>query len=312
MTGQHEHYVTIIIPVFNRETLIIDTLKSIKEQTYIAWECLIIDDRSTDDSVDIIKKYIKGDQRFKLFVRPESRTKGASTCRNIGLDNAKGKYIQFLDSDDIISNNKIELQFRLLENETENCIATCKWGRFENNITEKDAFLFDKLDSYKSFSSIESFLNSLITSKGYFPIHAYLIKRSLIDKIGYWNEKLSLNDDGEFMMRLLPYVEKVIFVNKAVAYYRTSSGNINLSLLNDRNAVNKAILSWRIIECRFKIFFNKESIDFIEYIKEGLFINIVNVFPELIKVHSCFFIKQLSKRSFFNRLKLKITKLKQL
>lgn len=298
-----DYSVSIIIPIYNRANLIGKTLDSVLAQTYTNWECLVVDDGSTDDTENIVKSYVLKDNRFKLFHRVSERLKGASTCRNIGLENAQGAYIQFLDSDDLISENKLLEQINLFKESPDNNIATCKWGRFNKN--ESDLEIYNDLNSYNNFSNMEEFLNSLIKSKGYFPIHAYLIKHSLIRKVGCWNEKLILNDDGEFIMRLLPYSEKVVFSEKAIAFYRWGVDE-NLSKFNNVGNVNDAINSWKMIEFYFKIMFKKETIPYIEYIKDSLFINVKNSFPDLIKIHSSFFQKQFKNNNLFNKVLLRL------
>ena len=87
--------ISIIIPTYNRAHLIGETLDSVLAQTYPHWECLFIDDGSTDNSIEVIQAYTKQDKRMKLFTRPAHRMKGANACRNIGLENAVGEYIVF-------------------------------------------------------------------------------------------------------------------------------------------------------------------------------------------------------------------------
>ena len=77
--------ISIIIPTFNRAHLILHTLESIKNQTYNEWECIIVDDGSTDNTEDVLKKYIDTDSRFRYFKRPLNHTKGPSSCRNFGF-----------------------------------------------------------------------------------------------------------------------------------------------------------------------------------------------------------------------------------
>jgi glycosyltransferase involved in cell wall biosynthesis len=96
--------VSIIIPVFNRCQLIEETLLSIINQTYSNWECIVIDDGSSDNTWDVLLKYSIGDNRIKIFKR-DRKPKGAPTCRNIGMDYAKGDYLMFMDSDDLMGNN---------------------------------------------------------------------------------------------------------------------------------------------------------------------------------------------------------------
>ena len=74
--------VSIIMPIYNRAHLIIETLNSIKKQTYQNWECLIIDDGSTDNTSEVVINYAAQDTRFKFYTRPETSVKGPSSCRN--------------------------------------------------------------------------------------------------------------------------------------------------------------------------------------------------------------------------------------
>lgn len=96
--------ISIIIPVFNRKDLIPDTLYSIKKQTHQTWECIIIDDGSEDDTIQVIKEYTSTDKRFRILERING-PKGAPTCRNIGISEVKGDYFMFLDSDDLLHHN---------------------------------------------------------------------------------------------------------------------------------------------------------------------------------------------------------------
>ena len=92
---------SVIIPFYNREKLIIETLNSLIAQTYQNWETIIVDDNSTDNSYTIVKQFAEKDKRIKLLKR-NRKPKGAPTCRNIGVEKAKGDYIIFLDSDDLL------------------------------------------------------------------------------------------------------------------------------------------------------------------------------------------------------------------
>lgn len=93
--------VSIIIPVFNRESLIKVALNSVIKQTYTNWECIVVDDGSTDGSLEILKDYAIKDSRITFFSR-QRLPKGAPTCRNMGLAHANGAYVMFLDSDDYL------------------------------------------------------------------------------------------------------------------------------------------------------------------------------------------------------------------
>lgn len=93
--------ISIIIPSFNRDELIKTTLNSVLEQSYVHWECIVVDDGSTDNTLLVLETYTKQDPRITYFER-KREPKGASTCRNIGLEHAKGDYVIYLDSDDYL------------------------------------------------------------------------------------------------------------------------------------------------------------------------------------------------------------------
>lgn len=105
--------VSIITPNYNCEKFINDTIESVLSQTYKNWELLIIDDCSKDKSLDRVQEFIKKDSRIKL-IKMEMNS-GAALCRNKGIEFAKGKYIAFLDSDDIWLSKKLEKQIDFME-----------------------------------------------------------------------------------------------------------------------------------------------------------------------------------------------------
>ena len=86
--------VSIIIPNFNKSSFILETLKSLKKQTYKYWEAIIIDDHSTDESIQIIQKFQSTCKNIKLII-PERKSAGASHCRNLGIQNSNGEFIIF-------------------------------------------------------------------------------------------------------------------------------------------------------------------------------------------------------------------------
>ena len=104
--------VSIIIPTYNRAELLPDTLNSVLKQTYGNWECIVVDDHSTDNTPQVGREYAAGDGRISFFTRTSERPKGAASCRNFGLENAKGDFIQFLDSDDLLHPKKLEMQLK--------------------------------------------------------------------------------------------------------------------------------------------------------------------------------------------------------
>lgn len=105
--------VSIIVPTYNTEKFIRQTIESVQNQTYSNWEMILADDASTDKTVAIIEEFAKNDNRIKLFKLPENR--GNGFARNTALEKATGKYIAYLDADDLWFPEKLEKQIQFLK-----------------------------------------------------------------------------------------------------------------------------------------------------------------------------------------------------
>jgi len=110
--------VSVIIPMFNGENTIGETIRSVQAQTYQNWELLVVDDCSTDKSRDVLKELTRQDRRIRL-IESDYNFGGPARPRNIGIRNASGKYLAFLDSDDLWLPNKLKLEVDFLENNKE-------------------------------------------------------------------------------------------------------------------------------------------------------------------------------------------------
>src|SRR5688572_29472178 len=105
-------FVSLIIPVYNRVGLIEETLRSVIDQTYPYWEAIVVDDGSTDGSHELVMRFAESDDRIKPFQR-DREPKGAPVCRNIGITRSVGKFLIFLDSDDVLAPYCLEQRMNL-------------------------------------------------------------------------------------------------------------------------------------------------------------------------------------------------------
>lgn len=112
MINMNRYLVSVITPNYNGEKFIIDTIKSVKSQTYTNWEMIIVDDNSKDNSISLIENFIKDDLRIKLIKNTSNL--GAAVSRNIAIEKAKGRFIAFLDGDDIWKSIKLEEQLKFM------------------------------------------------------------------------------------------------------------------------------------------------------------------------------------------------------
>lgn len=107
--------ISVVIPTYNRAHLIAETLDSIKAQTHTNWECIVVDDGGTDNTSDLLDKYMAADTRFRYVVRPAHYQKGANACRNYGYELSHGDYVKWFDSDDIMHPQFLSKQLEFLE-----------------------------------------------------------------------------------------------------------------------------------------------------------------------------------------------------
>ena len=296
-----QNLVSIIIPTFNRADLIISTLESVKNQTYDNWECLIIDDNSTDATFDRVAKFTNNDSRFKFIKKASEFKSGASVSRNIGLTLSSGKFIQFLDSDDILAENKIEQQLNILLLNDKFSIVVCKWELFDDTIEEIK--VFKQKSDYMSFEKPLDYFNLIGQHGGFYPPESFLVSKELINFSGYWNENITLNDDGEFFFRLLSNSKQIIFCDQTHVYHRRSKLNgDNLSLLNNKSKAKDLINSWRIIEAIFIAKFDNHNSSYINKKKEAVYNEIKKTYRNLISENIFFFKNQIKSDTFFIRL----------
>ncbi|XMO86578.1 glycosyltransferase family 2 protein [Algibacter sp. AS12] len=272
--------VSIIIPTYNRAHVINETLNSVLAQTYSNWECIVVDDGSTDTTSNLLAEYCDKDLRITYYSRPKNRNKGANACRNFGFEISKGKYIQWLDSDDLMLPNKLEAQVSLL-NEKTFALITSTWGRF---IDSKKLEAYPDFESFNNFDSRKDFLNALTISKGYFPIHAYLMSKNLVLKTGGWDENLIVNQDGDFMSRIFKNVNKFYCAKNTAVYYRHTNGN-STSVYGNIEKAEAAIQIWHKISNRLR----NESKSFVFFNKKLLYKNIKKTYPNLIIKYKHFF-----------------------
>ncbi|MEH1802653.1 MAG: glycosyltransferase family A protein [Nostoc sp.] len=233
----------MIIPNYNRADLIGITLENMLSQTLKPTEIIVVDDGSTDNSVEVIRSF---GSKITLICQTNQ---GPGAARNAGLKVATGDYIQFFDSDDLCSLNKIECQVKALEASSAD-IAYSPWAkvyiesqqvRFENHVVQQRQLPLSK-------NSIIWFLQTWNIL-----FQACIIRRSFVKKVGYYRTDLMPSEDSEFLFRLLLHNPKLEFVPDCLVLYRLHSmGQITAS----GTSQNHRILDWNsflnIIEAQLK------------------------------------------------------------
>jgi glycosyltransferase involved in cell wall biosynthesis len=203
--------VSVLVPCFNAERYIGETLRSIFAQTWPNLEVIVVDDGSTDASVVEIGKF---EGRVKLVSQENS---GQSAALNRALAAASGDYIQYLDADDLLSAQKIERQMARLQ-EHRYAVASGEWARFWSHLDEAR---FAPEPVWQDLAPVDWVVGSRQTGLGMMFPALWLIPRAVVDKAGPWREDLTLNNDAEYFTRVLLASERVLFCEGARCYYRS-------------------------------------------------------------------------------------------
>jgi glycosyltransferase involved in cell wall biosynthesis len=213
---------SIIIPVFNRASLLPETLESIIGQSYVNWECILIDDSSTDNSFEVAKKYSLIDSRIKAFRRPFYLKKGANTCRNYGFKISTGDLVEWFDSDDLMSSDLIETKvnsFVLNNVDMVVCNATLFSVHIEN-ITHK---IKNSILPVTDNPAFEFFAGNF-----WFRTSQAMFRRVVISSLStIFKSKLKRNQETELFVRILLSDLKISFINESLLYVRIHDVSIS-------------------------------------------------------------------------------------
>ena len=204
--------VSIITPCYNSERWISETLESALNQTWPNKEMIVVDDGSSDRSFEIARSF---EPRGVKVIKQENS--GASVARNRALQDAQGDYIQYLDADDLLAPDKIELQINRLSREESGRIAACAWARFYDE-PENGEFVVDSL--WKDHSPVEWLVTSW-TNGSMMATGAWLVPRAVAERAGSWDETRCPIDDAEYFTRVILSSSGVSFCEEAREYYRS-------------------------------------------------------------------------------------------
>ncbi len=208
--------VSIIIPCYNSESWIGETIESCIAQTWRNTEIIVVDDGSTDNSFSVARKFES--HRVKII---SEQNQGASAARNRALRDAQGDYLQYLDADDLLAPNKIKAQLERLQNEDSRKLATCSWARFYQTV---DDAKFIREPVWADMQAVEWLTTSWLGG-GMMATSAWLTPREVAEDAGAWDNARCPNDDGEYFTRVVLKSSGVAFVSEAQSFYRSGIEN---------------------------------------------------------------------------------------
>jgi glycosyltransferase involved in cell wall biosynthesis len=209
-----EPLVSILIPAFNSERWISDTIKSALAQTWPRKEIIIVDDGSRDQTLQVARRFSSDIVRVVT-----QANQGAAAARNLAFELCQGDRIQWLDADDLLAPDKIEQQMRAISRCTSPCtLLSSAWSHF--------VYRTSKAQTYPSslwcdLSPIEWLLRKLEWNLFMQPA-TWLVSRELTQAAGPWDARLSLDDDGEYFCRVVRASDGIQFIRDAHVFYRRS------------------------------------------------------------------------------------------
>ena len=226
--------ISVVIPAYNAEQFLDETLESVLSQTYENWECIIVNDGSTDNTESVAKKWCEKDTRFRYFYKENS---GASDTRNLGIKKARGEYIAFLDADDLYMPNFLEICLENLVEKDVDLVAPkmLEFWNVQNGVIEDE----DKKDYlYSGKEGIALFLHSNRLTM------ALLCKKSVMDEVGgfTWHKKA---EDLHCWLKVLFAGYKIYRLGEYYAYRRMHNNSWSSMDINCSKEVLELIVSFK-------------------------------------------------------------------
>ena len=228
--------VSVVMPCYNAGKYVAEAVRSVLGQTHRDLELVAVDDCSTDDTPAALSS-LSGDPRLRIHHLPQNS--GQAVAANRGLTLARGRFIKFFDADDIMAPRMLELQLQRLEGR-EDCVALAEWGRFHGD--DLATYRANPQTVWRDMDAREWLVESWMKARPMMQCGLWLIPRSLLEKTGGWDERLSLINDFEFFARVLCAAREVLFTPGCPMYYRSGVTG-SLSGAKGRKAVESAYLS---------------------------------------------------------------------
>ncbi len=234
MTASFSPVVSIIIPTKNRLDLLKVTIKSLLDQSYQFWEAIIVDDGSDDNTTDWLTKLGREDKRIRFFKRNGGRT-GAQACRNIGVEESRGIYVMFLDSDDCLAPYAVEQRVKVLEQSNDVDFVVFQCLVFHAVPGDSDVLW----NVEKNGDDIDRFLQLDVP----WSIMSPLWRREALNFVGPWDESLIGWQDWEYHLRALAKGVSYCSVPFVDCYYRLS--NKDRESIGSRSVEERALEQYR-------------------------------------------------------------------
>ena len=262
--------ISVIVPIYNVENYLRMCLDSIQNQTYKNFECLLINDGSPDNSAEICREYAAKDSRFRYF---EKENGGVSSARNLGMKCANGDYITFVDPDDWLDPDYLEILYlKMMEYDADVAIATYK----KYSVSDR-CYYFHVLDQdyYEKIYTGDELLAELPYRESFdstFNVSwGKLFKRSLLYSLVF-NEQRVMGEDLEFNFKVFLRLNKCLYIHKPLYNFRQHNSSTRARILTDKDLMDD--LEIRMERVPYLLVRNIDPQTYIEKTKEFLKVRI--------------------------------------
>src|SRR6266404_3008554 len=230
--------VSILIPAYNAEPWIADTIKTALAQTWPRTEIIVVDDGSRDQTLSIARQFAS-----KNISVVTQENQGAAAARNCALALSQGEFIQWLDADDLLSPDKVAKQMAAMQKcQDKRQLFSSGWGYFYYRL---DRANFTPTSLWCDLSPVEWLIRKMGQNL-HMPPATWLVSRDLTQAAGPWDTRLSLDDDGEYFCRVILASSGTRFVTEAKSYYRMSSSTSQSSVDRSREKLDSQFLSMQL------------------------------------------------------------------
>ncbi len=216
--------ISVIVPVYKAERYLGECVDSILNQTYESFELILVDDGSPDNSGKICDEYAKKDERVKVIHKENG---GVSSARNTGIDNAKGEYITFVDSDDVVDRQYLELMYKRIK-ETKSDMCFCHFDRFDEEVYVEyketiPEFLTIDFDDEKFINFANSFFN--LKKNVFGSACRILFKKPIVNMLRF-NTKIKISEDLVFTLNAIFNSRSICSIQNVLYHYRTNFASV--------------------------------------------------------------------------------------
>jgi glycosyltransferase involved in cell wall biosynthesis len=222
--------VSIVVPAYNYARFLPDALDSVLAQTFADWECLIVDDGSTDETPAVAQRYVARDARFR-YVRQDNR--GLPAARNLGIRETGGKYLQFLDADDKLAPAKLEIHERFLDQNPGVDLVYSLATFFRTEEPEKVLYSLHGHLSRPNLPKVGGNRDALRRLQQYnlSPPTTMFARRTIVDRAGFFNESARACEDWDYWLRCAIAGCEIRFLDAGmpVAFIRTHRESMSRS-----------------------------------------------------------------------------------